>query len=178
MINLKKIINSTKLSFSLDKKLVKKFVDLIFENVDANAKIIQNDIKAYTGHTIKINKVNTAETGLVVFGCCFGLLTNNSSGFLSANQGEKIEQISKQIIKETFEESEYLIKKIDKYKDLYNKDRKFYYHPAGIFLQNFAGEDIEKIFSGSPQILNPVLHKMVMSRLMLMSITPTEVFKK
>ena len=41
MVDLRKIINSTKLSFSLDKNSVKKFVDLVFENVDSNAKIIQ-----------------------------------------------------------------------------------------------------------------------------------------
>ena len=32
MMNFSKIINSTKLSFSLDKNLIKEFVDLSFEN--------------------------------------------------------------------------------------------------------------------------------------------------
>ena len=122
MVDLRKIINSTKLSFSLDKNSVKKFVDLVFENVDSNAKIIQKDIKSTTGHTIKINKINTAELGTVIFGCCFGLFTSGSSGLVTAKQGEKIEKISKEIIKEEFVESKYLIEKIDKYKSLYFKD--------------------------------------------------------
>ena len=178
MVDLRKIINSTKLSFSLDKNLVKKFVDLVFENVDSNAKIIQKDIKSITGHTIKVNKINTAELGTVIFGCCFGLFTSNSSGMVTAKQGEKIEKISKEIIKEEFVESKYLIEKIDKYKSLYFKDNKFTYHPAGIFLHNFAEENIEVIFVENPQILNPILHKLVMSKLLLMMATPTRVFNK
>ena len=178
MVDFKKIINSTKLSFSLNKKLIKTFVDLIFQDADKNTKAIQDEIKLLTGHTIKINKTNTAETCLVLFGCCFGLLTTNGSGLITSNQGKKIEKISKEIIKETFAESQYLIEKIDKYKNLYNKELKMYYHPTGIFLQNFAGEDIDKIFTGNPEVLNPLLHKKVMSILLAMSLTPTLIFKK
>ena len=47
-MNFSKIINSTKLSFSLDKNLIKEFVDLSFENAKSNAKIIQKDIKIIT----------------------------------------------------------------------------------------------------------------------------------
>jgi len=178
MVDFRKVINSTILSFSLDKNLVKKFVDLVFENLDSNAKIIQKDIKSITGHTIKINKINTAELGMVIFGCCFGLLTSTGSGLITANQGKKIEKISKEIIKETLVESKYVIEKIDKYKFLYFKDNKFFYHPAGIFLHNFAEENIETIFVENNKILNPLLHKLVMSKLLLMMATPFQVFNK
>ena len=97
---------------------------------------------------------------------------------VTAKQGEKIEKISKEIIKEEFVESKYLIEKIDKYKSLYFKDNKFTYHPAGIFLHNFAEENIEVIFVENPQILNPILHKLVMNKLLLMMATPTRVFNK
>lgn len=178
MVNFSKIINSTKLSFSLDKNLIKEFVELSFENAKINAKIIQKDIKIITGKTIKINKINTAETGLVMLGCCFGLITSNGSGLLTANQGKKIEKVSKEIIKETFVESKYLIEKIDKYKSLYFKDNKHTYYPTGIFLENFAQENVEIIFVGNPQIFNPMLHKLVMNKLLLMSTIPTKVFNK
>ena len=95
MVDFKKIINSTKLSFGLNKKLIKTFVDLIFQDADKNTKIIQDEIKLLTGHTIKINEINTAETSLVLFGCCFGLLTTNGSGLITSNQGKEIEKISK-----------------------------------------------------------------------------------
>ena len=52
-----------------------------------------------------------------------------------------------------------------------------YYHPTAIFLQNFAGEDIDKIFTGNPEMLNPLLHQKVISILFAMSLTPALIFK-
>ena len=117
MVDFRKIINSTKLLFNLDKNLIRKFVDLTFENAKSYAKIIQKDIKVITGHTVKINKINTAETGLLILGCSFGLITKDCA-FLTNSRAKKIENVSKEIIKETFVESKYLIEKIDKYKFL------------------------------------------------------------
>jgi hypothetical protein len=178
MVDFRKIINSTKLLFSLDKNLIREFVELNFENAKSNAKIIQNDIKVITGHTIKINKINTAETGLLILGCSFGLFASNGCGYLTVSQGEKIEKVSKEIIKETFVESKYLIEKIDKYKSLYFKDNKLTYHPTGRFLEIFAQENVEIIYFGNPQILNPKLHKLLMNKILIMMMKPTRIFNK
>jgi hypothetical protein len=175
MVDFSKIINSTKLLYSLDKNLIKKFVDLTFENAKKYAKIIQKDIKVTTGHTIKINKINTAETGLLILGCSFGFVTN-SCAFLTNTQGKKIEKVSKEIIKETFVESKYLIEKIDKYKFLYFKDKKYTYHPAGAFLEIFAQENVEIIYTNNPQILNPNLHKLLITKLLLMMMISLRIF--
>ena len=65
-----------------------------------------------------------------------------------------------------------------KYKSLYFKDNKLTYYPTGIFLENFAQENVEIIFVGNPQIFNPILHKLVMNKLLLMSTIPLKVFNK
>jgi len=175
MVTLGKIINSTKLLFNLDKNLIRKFVDLTFENAKSYAKIIQKDIKVITGHTVKINKINTAETGLLILGCSFGLITKDCA-FLTNSQAKKIENVSKEIIKETFVESKYLIEKIDKYKFLYFKDNKYNYHPTGRFLEIFAQENVEIIYIDNPQILNPRLHKLLITKLLLMMMISLKLF--
>ena len=56
------------------------------------------------------------------------------------------------------------------------KDNKYNYHPTGRFLEIFAQENVEIIYIDNPQILNPRLHKLLITKSLLMMMINLKLF--
>ncbi len=186
MIDFKKTLNTLKFSIKFDEDLPRQFLKRVFKDAVVNATHVQEQIKLATGATIKVTKVNSNETAIAMIGTSLALLQKHSA-LMSSKQGKKVELMCKKSLEKDFgltiKESELMINGINEYIEAYNESWSMktnpFNRPAGILLMNFTGKEVDKVFQkDNPELIDPLIHQMIMDMFMLMIIEPMKVFKQ
>jgi len=185
-MDFKKLLNSLKFSINYNNDIPRQFIKKILDSSRSNAMYIAEQIQLALGVNINVTKTNSTETAIAIIGSSLGLLQNGSA-LMSSKQGKKIELLCKDSIKNDFdlssEESKIIISGIDQYLKAYEQSWAIktnpFNKPAGILIMEFMGEKASEAFQkDNPQILNPLIHQIIMDFLALMIIEPMKLFKK